>query len=188
MQITGFSLMMQKLIQLDVNLSNRLRMEVDESFRWKLVAFLAHSGDSWFWLFGLGIVWLLSNAWRGFSAFLIVDILLLAALVMSIKFLVRRSRPPGEWGSIYRNTDPHSFPSGHAARAMMIATVVAANAPLWVAVCVMIWAILVSLSRIFTGMHYVSDVVAGMALGLLSAGVFLAARDWMQALLPFLFG
>lgn len=188
MQITGFSLMMQKLIQLDVNLSNRLRMEVDESFRWKLVAFLAHSGDSWFWLLGLGIVWLLSNAWRGFSAFLIVDILLLAALVMSIKFLVRRSRPPGEWGSIYRNTDPHSFPSGHAARAVMIATVVAANAPLWVAVCVMIWAVLVSLSRIFTGMHYVSDVLAGMALGLLSAGVFLAARDWMQTLLPFLFG
>ncbi len=117
-----------------------------------------------------------------------MDILLLAVLVMSIKFLVRRSRPPGEWGSIYRNTDPHSFPSGHAARAVMIASVVTANAPLWVAVCVMIWAVLVSLSRIFTGMHYVSDVLAGMALGLVSGGVFLSAREWMQAVLPFLFG
>lgn len=176
--------MMQKLIQLDVDLSNRLRMEVDASFRWKLVAFLAHSGDSWFWLLGLGMVWLFSNSWRGFSAFLILDILLLAVLVMSIKFLVRRSRPPGEWGSIYRNTDPHSFPSGHAARAVMIASIVAANAPLWLALCVMIWALLVSLSRIFTGMHYLSDVIAGMALGLLSAGVFLTAREGMQALFP----
>ncbi len=180
--------MMQKLIQWDVNLSNRMRMEVDESFRWKLVAFLAHSGDSWFWLLGLGILWLVSKAWRGFSAFLMVDILLLAALVMSIKFLVRRSRPPGEWGSIYRNTDPHSFPSGHAARAVMIASVVAANAPFWVAACVIIWAALVSLSRIFTGMHYLSDVLAGMTLGLLSGGVFLSAREWMQTILPFLFG
>lgn len=179
--------MMQKLIQLDVDLSNRLRMEVDESFRWKLVAFLAHSGDSWFWLLGLGVVWLFSSTWRGFSAFLILDILLLAVLVMSIKFLVRRSRPPGEWGSIYRNTDPHSFPSGHAARAVMIASIVAANAPLWLALCVMIWALLVSLSRTFTGMHYLSDVIAGMALGLLSGGVFLAAREGMQALFPFFF-
>ena len=179
--------MMQKLIQLDVDLSNRLRMEVDESFRWKLVAFLAHSGDSWFWLLGLVVVWLFSSTWRGFSAFLILDILLLAVLVMSIKFLVRRSRPPGEWGSIYRNTDPHSFPSGHAARAVMIASVVAANAPLWVAACVVVWALLVSLSRIFTGMHYLSDVVAGMALGLLSGGLFLSAREGMQALLPYFF-
>lgn len=179
--------MIQKLIQLDVDLSNRLKMEVDESFRWKLVAFLAHSGDSWFWLLGLGVVWLFSGAWRGFSAFLILDILLLAVLVMSIKFLVRRSRPPGKWGSIYRNTDPHSFPSGHAARAVMIASIVAANAPLWVALCVMIWALLVSLSRIFTGMHYLSDVIAGMALGLLSGGLFLSVREGMQTFLPYFF-
>ncbi len=188
MQEMGFSLMMQKLIQCDVNLSNRMRMEVDESFRWKLVAFLAHSGDSWFWLLGLGLVWLFSSAWRGFSAFLMVDILLLAALVMSIKFLVRRSRPPGEWGSIYRNTDPHSFPSGHAARAVMIASVVAANAPFWLVVCVSVWAVLVSLSRIFTGMHYLSDVLVGMLLGLACGGVFLSLQEWMRTILPFLFG
>ncbi len=180
--------MMEKLLTLDVNLSNRLRMEVDDSFRWKLVAFLAHSGDSWFWLVGLALAWLLSPSWKGFSAFLMLDILILAAVVMSIKFIVRRSRPPGEWGSIYRSTDPHSFPSGHAARAMMIASVVAANAPPWVAVGVVIWALLVSLSRIFTGMHYISDVIAGMALGLLSGGVFLAVQGWMIQFLPFLFG
>jgi undecaprenyl-diphosphatase len=69
----------------------------------------------------------------------------------------------------------------------MIASIVAANAPLWLALCVMIWALLVSLSRIFTGMHYLSDVIAGMALGLLSGGVFLTAREGMQALFPYFF-
>ena len=54
------------------------------------------------------------HSWRS-------GILILAALVLAIKFLVRRQRPEGEWGAIYRNTDPHSFPSGHAARAVLLA-------------------------------------------------------------------
>ena len=53
-------------------------------------------------------------------------ILGLAGVVLAIKFLVRRERPQGEWGGIYRNTDPHSFPSGHAARAFLIAVVASA--------------------------------------------------------------
>jgi undecaprenyl-diphosphatase len=55
----------------------------------------------------------------------------LAAMVLGIKFLVRRKRPEGEWGQIYRNTDPHSFPSGHAARAFLIAVIASALAPAW---------------------------------------------------------
>ncbi|MEN4011507.1 MAG: phosphatase PAP2 family protein [Bellilinea sp.] len=178
---------LEKILALDIALTNRLRMEVDNSPGWKLAAFLAHSGDSWFWLLGLGLVWLVSTQWRSLSAFLILDILLLAVLVMVIKFTFRRSRPPGEWGSIYRNTDPHSFPSGHAARAVMLAVITAALGPLWAAVGLSIWAILVSMSRIFTGMHYLSDVLAGMLLGLLSGVGFLWLRSSMEQYLPFLF-
>ncbi|MEW6649556.1 MAG: phosphatase PAP2 family protein [Chloroflexota bacterium] len=178
---------LEKILALDIALTNRLRMEVDNSPGWKLAAFLAHSGDSWFWLLGLGLVWLVSTQWRSLSAFLILDILLLAVLVMVIKFTFRRSRPPGEWGSIYRNTDPHSFPSGHAARAVMLAVITAALGPLWAAVGLFIWAILVSMSRIFTGMHYLSDVLAGMLLGLLSGVGFLWLRSSMEQYLPFLF-
>ena len=54
---------------------------------------------------------------------------LLAVMVLLIKFRIRRQRPVGEWGRIYRNTDPHSFPSGHAARAFLIATIAAGKSP-----------------------------------------------------------
>lgn len=179
--------MWEKILALDTALTNRLRMKVNHSPGWKLATFFAHSGDSWFWLFGLGLVWLVSKAWRSLTAFLILDILLLAALVMAIKFIFRRSRPPGEWGSIYRSTDPHSFPSGHAARATMLAVITVAIGPLWAAIGLSIWAILVCFSRIFTGMHYLSDVIAGMLLGLLSGNLFLALRSSMEIRLPFLF-
>jgi undecaprenyl-diphosphatase len=94
---------------------------------------------------------------------------LLAALVLVIKFRVRRKRPEGEWGTIYRNTDPHSFPSGHAARAFLIAVVATALAPAWLAIVLWIWAPLVALARVAMGVHYVSDVVAGALLGIVVA-------------------
>jgi undecaprenyl-diphosphatase len=86
-------------------------------------------------------------------------------LVMAIKFTVRRRRPEGEWGSIYRNTDPHSFPSGHAARTAMLAILSISVGPPWFGVLLVVWAPLVSLARVAMGLHYFSDVVVGVALG-----------------------
>ena len=86
---------------------------------------------------------------------------------MVIKFTVRRRRPEGEWGQIYRSTDPHSFPSGHAARSTMLAVVAVGLGPLWLGLALLIWAPLVGLARIILGVHYPSDILAGMVLGLI---------------------
>jgi undecaprenyl-diphosphatase len=85
--------------------------------------------------------------------------------VLTIKFTVRRRRPEGEWGAIYRSTDPHSFPSGHAARAALIAVLGVATGPAWLGILVSVWAPLVILARVVMGVHYLSDVVAGALLG-----------------------
>lgn len=162
-------------------------MDKTQARGWKLVVFLAHSGDSWFWLAGLLLVWIFRVAYYRTAAFLILAIILLAALVMVIKLVVRRRRPHGEWGAVYRNTDPHSFPSGHAARAAMLALFAVVLGPFWLALIMVVWALLVGLSRVMTGMHYLSDVVAGMLLGVASGGLILLARPWLEALLPFLF-
>jgi undecaprenyl-diphosphatase len=84
---------------------------------------------------------------------------------------VRRKRPEGEWGRIYRFTDPHSFPSGHAARAFLIATVATALGPAWLAIALWIWAPLVALARVAMGVHYLSDIVAGALFGILVASI-----------------
>jgi undecaprenyl-diphosphatase len=111
----------------------------------------------------------------------------LAALVMGIKFIVRRRRPEGEWGSIYRNTDPHSFPSGHAARSFLIAVLASGLGPAWLAVILWFWAPLVGLARVAMGVHYLSDIIAGAALGIVIALIGLQSYEpllmWLSSLM-----
>jgi undecaprenyl-diphosphatase len=82
---------------------------------------------------------------------LITDILL--------KNYFARSRPPGAMLSSY------SFPSGHATFAWALAVVLASKEPRarWLFYGL---AFLISLSRIYLGVHYPSDVVVGTLVGL----------------------
>jgi len=105
-----------------------------------------------------------------------LSIIALAAIVLAIKFTIRRRRPEGEWGAMYRTTDPHSFPSGHAARAILIAVLGIGLGPGWLAILLCIWAPLVALARVAMGLHYLSDIVAGAVLGAIAGIVILQIR------------
>jgi membrane-associated phospholipid phosphatase len=162
------------LIELDLRLSEKMRIAEKPGLLRTLAAVLAHSGDSWFWLAGLGLIWWLGSVyWKERTLILIVSILVTAVVVFAVKLLVRRKRPEGEWGKFYRSTDPHSFPSGHAVRAVMLAVVVLGLGPLWLGMVLLVWAPLVGLARVAMGVHYLSDVIAGMVLGLVIGGVVL---------------
>ena len=164
--------MSQKLLEYDIHLTTRMRIAERPGLLRTLASVLAHSGDSWFWLAGFILIWLLGPpSWRPMVQSLVIAILLTAVLVLILKFSVRRRRPEGSWGNIYRNTDPHSFPSGHAARAFMIAVVASALAPAWLAVLLWVWAPLVAIARVAMGVHYVSDIIAGAILGILVAWI-----------------
>lgn len=158
---------MQKILELDARLSRQMRVAERPGWLRSLAALLAHSGDSWFWLVGLALVWWLGSPfWRDLALVMAVGILVTALVVMAIKFTVRRRRPEGEWGNIYRSTDPHSFPSGHASRAMMLAVLAIALGPAWFGAVLLVWAVCVSLARVAMGVHYLSDILAGMFFGL----------------------
>lgn len=161
---------MQSWLAIDHRWTQSLRLRPEHRLGRAVAALLAHSGDSWFW--GAGLVLLM---WRGqpsqkvWALYLLAAISGLAAVVLLIKFLIRRRRPEGEWGSLYRRTDPHSFPSGHAARAFLLAALVATWGPGWLAPWLVAWAPLVALARVTMGLHYLSDVVGGALLGLAAA-------------------
>ena len=163
---------MKAFLDFDARLSARLMIAGKPGLLRNIAIILAHSGDSWFWLAGLAILWLVGEpAWRSWSAQVFAAVIITALIVLVTKFAVRRRRPEGEWGRIYRSTDPHSFPSGHAARAVMLTVLVAVLGPDWLALVLLVWAPAVALARVSMGVHYVSDVVAGGILGALIGAV-----------------
>ena len=179
---------MKTLLTLDADLSRRFRLDSSRTTLKKIAAFLAHSGDSWFLAAGLGLLWLFTQEdWHRNSALMLIGVVVLAILVLAIKFTIRRQRPEGEWGAIYRNKDPHSFPSGHAARAFMLAILALTLGPAWFGLLVIIWAPLVSLARVSMGVHYLSDVVAGMVVGVLAGIILVWISPVLISLLPFIF-
>jgi undecaprenyl-diphosphatase len=159
--------MLQRIQELDDRFAESSQVKEQPSFIRALAVVLAHSGDSWFWLIGLGLLWWLgTDYWKQLALVMIIGIGVTALVVLVIKFTVRRRRPQGEWGRIYRSTDPHSFPSGHAARSTMLAVIALGLGPLWLGLSLLLWAPLVGLARIILGVHYPSDILAGMALGI----------------------
>jgi undecaprenyl-diphosphatase len=160
--------MFNRWIDLDARLSSRLRVAERPGGLRALAGFLAHSGDSWYWLLGLGVLWLLgTDFWKVRAANLALGIVVTGLIVFAIKLVVRRRRPAGDWGNVYRRADPHSFPSGHAARALMLAVVTVGMGPAWLAWVLIVWAPLVTAARVAMGLHYLSDVVAGALLGVI---------------------
>jgi len=180
--------MIKKILEIDAKISSRLRLPASAKLAHSIAIFFAHSGDSWFWLAGLFIVWLLNRGrLHTVSAFLAISVLALAILVLAIKFVVRRQRPQGEWGAIYRNTDPHSFPSGHAARAVLLAVLCWALGLQPLAWILTLWIPLVSLARVMMGVHFLVDIIAGWMIGGVAAIGMLTIQPFLYTLLPFVF-
>jgi undecaprenyl-diphosphatase len=180
----------QILNKLDVQWTGRIQLRSMDGATWKLAAILSHSGDSWLWATAVGLIWLLSFSYpdlHRLSAILEVSIVIQALSIFVLKRLIHRQRPDGEWGGIYRQIDPHSFPSGHATRAAMLSVLGLAFGPSWLGWLLVIWTPLVCTARVMTGVHYVSDISGGIILGLLLGAAFVAITPlWMQAF-PFLF-
>ncbi len=152
-------------IKMDKRWSGALRLgNLPRPIR-KVSELLAYTGDSKLWWPILVLVWFLGNTfWKQWTVAMILGLALGAVVIWPIKHLVNRRRPMGHWGKRTRERDPDSFPSGHATRSFLLAILAIGLGPLWVAALLSIWAPFAALARVAVGMHYLSDVVAGMLL------------------------
>ncbi len=121
-----------------------------------------------------GLVWLLLAAVFALSSrspwlLVRVAVAILLAEVLSglLKVAIGRERPPlahPDPEPLVRVPSTHSFPSGHATVSFACATVLALALPrlAWAFVAL---AALIAFSRVYVGVHYPGDVLAGAILG-----------------------
>lgn len=127
-------------------------------------------GDGWLWA-ALGVALL---AFGGVFRYLAVAAGSLAAcagifLFWALKQTSRRKRPceimPHCWAAM-APPDRYSFPSGHTIVAFAMVLSVGSFYP-ELLLALIAAAVLIAVSRIILGMHFLSDVVAGAVLGIL---------------------
>ena len=123
----------------------------------------------------LGIAW-----WRSSKKWMRIFLSMLLAMALAgiaghvIKRAVPRARPSVKselrWGGPRFSTKYHAFPSGHvAASTAFFGVLIFARRRIGLA-CLPI-PILIGLSRMYIGAHYLSDVVCAAVLGILCAAV-----------------
>lgn len=105
------------------------------------------------------------------TAYLLISLLLTSVIANSVKTIIGRARPPlyDQYGILgFKPFDGHfllqSFPSGHSAQiaAFMVALALLFPRMRLLTVGVALW---IGATRIILGVHYPSDVAAGLLLG-----------------------
>ena len=164
--------MLNTLLQLDGGILLWIQTCVRSTLLTPLIIAYTHLGDA-------GMLWIvLSVVMLCFRKTRKAGVLSLTALLLSLiltngllKHLVGRIRP---WLTVeglvplIAEGDPNSFPSGHTCAAFSAASAWCRTLPRrWMKVLGVIFAIFMGLSRLYVGVHFPSDVLCGMLVGLL---------------------
>ena len=165
--------MLDSLLQLDGQLLVAIQ-GLHTAWLDPIVSVYTKLGDAGLLFIALSLAMLLYKPTRKAGA-LALGAMILGLLVtnVTIKPLVERARPWVTWPVIQplvTEKDPNSFPSGHTCAAFAAAMV-------WVRtlpqrrdrVIVAVMAVLMGLSRLYVGVHYPADVLAGAVIGSLCA-------------------
>ncbi|ALP53048.1 Type II phosphatidic acid phosphatase [Candidatus Tenderia electrophaga] len=154
-------------------MSRKRHAEIARLARW-----ISKTGDGYLYaLIGVLLLWLDAESGPPFALALLLAFAVELPTYLVSKNTVRRHRPADAivgFSSFLQPSDKFSFPSGHTAAAFLFANVVAFYYPAY-ALPAYSAACLIGVSRVLLGVHFPSDIVAGMALGLVSAELAL----WM---------
>jgi undecaprenyl-diphosphatase len=165
----------QHLLERDHALTSRATTLIRGPVPRAIATILAHTGDSMVWLFGGVLLWRFGiDVWARAGERIVLSTALAWIASTVLKYFFQRPRPEGEQGLFYLDIDQHSLPSGHATRIGGLMVVLAGLLPLWGTLGLIVWGLLVCVSRVALGLHYVGDMVVGLIVGV-GAGALLLA-------------
>ncbi len=148
---------------------------------WKAITHLGDGG--FFWIAAAAALLLWKNTRKaGISASLA---LVIGALItnVALKNIVARIRPyevvEGLMRIIERQHD-FSFPSGHTCASFAAAFALYKTLPRRWGIACLVLAALISLSRLYVGVHYPSDVLGGAAVGIFAGWAGAALAEYIS--------
>ena len=146
----------------------------------RFFAAISRLGDGVFWYALMGALGLFDGmAGMAASAHMAATGLVALLVYKGLKRWTRRPRPFAADGRIrawVAPLDEFSFPSGHTLHAVTFTGIALAWYP-WLAVLLVPFSASVAVSRVVLGLHYPSDVLAALGVGLALAGLSL----WLAA-------
>ncbi len=132
--------------------------------------------------------WRVTKLWLD-PALLLGAMVTSTAIAFVVKVIVKRPRPAADLQVVPGLENSFSFPSGHTTGAATLVLVTAyllwnrrrggRSFTAWAVVSVIIVAI-VGGSRLYLGYHFVTDVLAGACLGVVTLGLVVAASRWLD--------
>ncbi len=160
------------LLKWDLSLFGCIITRTRRSSRDRLVRTISRSADGQAYPALLTLlVFIHAPEWQKILWAFVLSYALELSLYKILKQSIKRTRPAGVIPGIDQLVVPpdiFSFPSGHTAAAFVAAVLLShwfapAAAPMYA------WACMVGFSRVYLGVHYPADVVAGASLGIISA-------------------
>ncbi len=166
---------MDWLLQLDGDILLWIQTHLRREWLDPVVTFITGLGDGgWFWLVLLAVMLIFKKSRGVGQAGLIAVLIGFIVTNLILKNAVARIRPYEAvegLNLIGRRARDFSFPSGHSTCSMAASTVLLLKLPKQYGVPALCLGIGICLSRLYIGIHYPSDVLAGMAIGIGAAVV-----------------
>lgn len=157
------------LRQIDVSIFRSLNQAGSNEFLDGLMILLTILGIGYVIVLVSVPLWIKGKREAAFD--LVVLVVVVTVVTEAIKLLIDRPRPFEELANVHNivSASGPAFPSAHASRAFAVATLVSLNSRrLWGYIAFIV-ATLIALSRVYLGVHWPSDILAGALLGLVLA-------------------
>jgi len=133
----------------------------------KISRYLSKTGDGQLYIIVIGLLFYNEGIASPFLRAILLAFLLERPLYFVLKNGFKRSRPEAalkNFRSIIKPSDKFSFPSGHTSAAFMMATLFGYFYPSLM-IPLYCWASLVGFSRVVLGVHFPTDTLVGVILG-----------------------
>lgn len=164
--------MPQWITSIDFNILLFIQERIRAQWLTPIVVFITSLGNAGIFWIVLSCILLVPKKTRKIGCLGILA--LLGSLLINnllLKNLVARTRPYDAFASLIplvAKPVDYSFPSGHTGSSFAAACAMCRGLPKWAGRALLLLAALIGLSRLYVGVHYPSDVLAGMLTGMLS--------------------